>query len=88
MTAARLRWERGGEARVVSIGADAIALRSSVPWPPGARPLAVLADDDRLTVRVKVHGCRRQPEGDYRIEGRPIDLPRAVRERLERDAPE
>jgi len=32
---------------------------------------------------VKVHGCRRQPEGDFRIAGRPIDLPREVRERIE-----
>jgi hypothetical protein len=84
MSGARLRWERGGEAQVVSIGADAIVLRSTVPWPPGARVIGVLVDGDGAKVRVKVHGCRRQPEGDFCVEGRPIDLPRDVREQLAR----
>jgi hypothetical protein len=85
MSGARLRWERAGEARVVSIGADAVALCSNVPFPPGARVSGALVDDASLVVRVKVHSCRRRTEGDYWVEGRPIDLPRSVRERLERD---
>jgi hypothetical protein len=39
-----------------------------------------------VRVRVKVHACRKQPEGDYRVEGRPIDMARAVRERIAQGA--
>jgi hypothetical protein len=32
---------------------------------------------------VKVHASKRQPEGDFLLEGRPLDMPRETRERLE-----
>jgi hypothetical protein len=32
---------------------------------------------------VKVHTCRRQPDGDFVIEGRPLDLTRGTRDRLD-----
>jgi hypothetical protein len=74
---------RGGEARIVSIAADTISLRSTVPWPPGARVEGALVDDPRTTLRVKVHGCRRQPDGEYELDGRGLDLPKALRTFLE-----
>ncbi|MGD0677963.1 MAG: hypothetical protein ABSC94_21325 [Polyangiaceae bacterium] len=78
-----IRWSTGGEADLVSIRMDAIELRSSVPAPPGARIEGTLAQPGLPTLRVKVHGCRRQASGDYVVTGRPIDLSRALRERLE-----
>jgi hypothetical protein len=81
---AHLRWSRGGEARVVAIDADAVVLRSTVPSPPGSRIEGSLLEDPPATLRVKVHASRKQPEGDYLLEGRPLDLLRSTRERLER----
>ena len=83
MTAPHVRWAKGGEARVATIAADAIVLRSTVPSPPGSRIEGRLEGDPPATVRVKVHGSKRQPEGDYVIEGRLLDATREVRARLE-----
>jgi hypothetical protein len=94
---ARVTWAQGGEAGVVSIGADAVVLRSTVPSPPGSRiegrvegPADVPGAVDGggagrapLSLRVKVHGCKRQGEGEFMIVGRPIDLSREARDRLE-----
>jgi hypothetical protein len=76
-------WVTGGEGRIVTAGADSIVLRSSVPSPPGSRIEGVVAAADGFPLRVKVHACRLQPEGDFLIEGRPLDLTRGHRERLE-----
>ncbi|HEY4016172.1 MAG TPA: hypothetical protein VGM06_22710 [Polyangiaceae bacterium] len=83
-------WARGGEARIVSLSADAIALASTAPWPPGSRIEGTLtaeglapAGGSPPVLRVKVHASRRTPEGDFLVEGRPIDLGRGLRERLE-----
>jgi hypothetical protein len=81
---ARIVWSRGGEAVVVSITAGGIVLRSTVPSPPGSRIEGVLQGDAPASVRVKVHASRRQPEGDYLLEGRPLDMARETRERVER----
>jgi hypothetical protein len=78
-----VRWLRGGEARVVSIDAQAIVLRSTVPSPPGSRIEGALMGEPPATLRVKVHGSKRQAEGDFVLEGRPLDLPRETRQRLE-----
>jgi hypothetical protein len=76
-------WSSGGEAWVVSISASAIVLRSTVPSPPGSRVEGVLSDGVPGALRVKVHGCKRSPEGDFVLEGRPLDLTRGMRQRLE-----
>jgi hypothetical protein len=76
-------WAKGGEARVVSIDAGAIVLRSTVPSPPGSRIEGTVHGEPPATLRVKVHASRRQPEGDFVLEGRPLDLPRETRERIE-----
>jgi hypothetical protein len=79
----RVTWARGGEARVVSIDAQTIVVRSTVPSPPGSRIEGTLAGEPPAPLRMKVHASRRQPEGDFVLEGRPLDMPRETRERLE-----
>jgi len=81
---ARVRWARGGEARVVSLEAQAIVLRSTVPSPPGSRIEGAVEGDPPAPLRVKIHASRRQAEGDFLLEGRPLDLARETRERIER----
>jgi hypothetical protein len=81
-----VRWSGGGEARVLSIDAQAIVLRSTVPSPPGSRIEGTLVGEPAAKLRVKVHGSKKQPEGDFVLEGRPLDLPRETREQIERMA--
>ncbi|MGD0525549.1 MAG: hypothetical protein ABSE49_10415 [Polyangiaceae bacterium] len=85
---AHVKWERGGEARVVTIDAQAIVLRSTVPSPPGSRIEGVLVGvggeaAGKMRLRVKVHGSKKQDDGSFVLEGRPLDLPRETREVLE-----
>jgi hypothetical protein len=67
----------------VALEADAVVLRSTVPSPPGSRIEGRLEQEPRAPLRVKVHVSRRQPEGDFVIEGRLLDATREVRARLE-----
>lgn len=72
---------------MVSLDAQSIALRSTVPSPPGSRiegRLQGASGAPGAAVRVKIHACRRQPEGDFLLEGRPLDMPRETREQLAR----
>ena len=85
-----VRWARGGEAEILSIGADTIVLRSTVPASPGERLAGTIdADADAhgrasaLVLRVKVHSSRRATWDEFLIEGRPLDLARDVREYLQ-----
>jgi hypothetical protein len=78
----RATWAAGGDAYVVALGADGITLRSSRPWPPGARVEASVAIDPPATLRVKVHASRRQDDGTFVVEGRPLDLTRELRDKL------
>jgi hypothetical protein len=78
-----LGWDKGGTARLLSITKDgAVTLRSSVPSPPGSRIDGTLTNGG-VKVRFKIHGSRKQPEGDFILEGRAIDMTREVRELLE-----
>ena len=79
-----VRWAGGGEATIVALDARSIVLRSTVPAPPGARIDGTLGVGGTGTLRIKVHACRQQPAGDFRVEGRPLDLPRDRRLHLER----
>jgi hypothetical protein len=58
-------------------------LQSTVPSPPGSRIEGTLEGDPPAHLRVKVHACRKQAEGEFLLEGRPLDLARETRERLE-----
>ena len=77
-------WDRGGEARIVSLRDDAIALVSSVPSPPGSRLEGTLAGEPPARLRIKVHACRRRAPVDesFDLEGRTLDMTREVRERV------
>jgi hypothetical protein len=78
-----LTWAGGGGARVLSIDARGIVLRSTVPSPPGSRIEGTLAGEPPAAVRVKIHACRRTEEGEFTLEGRPLDMTREVRQRVE-----
>lgn len=80
---AHLAWVAGGEAVVVSIDAGSIVLRSTVSSPPGSRIEGALTGHPPARLRVKIHACRRQAEGDFVLEGRPLDMTREVRQRVE-----
>ena len=75
-------WEKGGAARVLRIDANAIALESTTPSPPGSRISGTLVDDPASTLRVKIHVSKKQEDGSFLLEGRPIDLTRDLREKL------
>ncbi|MBL8612389.1 MAG: hypothetical protein JNL38_33925 [Myxococcales bacterium] len=79
---ARIDWEKGGHAEVVSVSNDAIVLVSTIPSPPGSRIDGAVAGVAGGRVRVKVHSSKKQPDGSFVIEGRPLDLGRALREAL------
>jgi hypothetical protein len=85
----RLKLAKGGDADVVELAGDRVVLSSTSPAPPGAPLDAALEDGTPL--RIKVRGCHKSPpqsggadEGNERwhIEGRVIDLSRALREKL------
>jgi regulator of extracellular matrix RemA (YlzA/DUF370 family) len=78
----QLAWESGGDARFVSLSGDALSLVSTVSSPPGSRPIGTLLDGARERVRVKVHGCKAQGDGTFRLEGRLIDATRGTRARI------
>ena len=80
---AHVTWAAGGEARVVSLEGGGIVLRSTVSSPPGSRIEGALAGEPPAKLRVKIHWCRRQAEGDFVLEGRPLDMTREVRQRVE-----
>ncbi len=74
-----LAWSRGGFARLVKVSDTALTLASTVPSPPGSRIDASFVGAPHLGLRVKIHASRRQPDGTFLLEGRPIDLTRDVR---------
>ncbi|MDB4996949.1 MAG: hypothetical protein JWM74_4381 [Myxococcaceae bacterium] len=82
MTSAAITWVKGGTARVVKLTADAIVLVSTTPSPPGSRIEGALEDEPATLLRVKIHGSRKQPDGSFILEGRPIDLAKELRERI------
>jgi hypothetical protein len=71
---------KGGEADITAASGDRVTLASTIPSPPGSTVDGAL--DDGTPIRVKVRGCRKSGER-FTIEGRFVDLSRALRERLE-----
>jgi hypothetical protein len=69
-------------AEILSMAADKITLRSTHPSPPGSRIEGAVMSSRVVTLRVKIHACRREPGGDFILEGRPLDLTREDREAL------
>ena len=83
----RLVWVKGGTAEILALTEDTVTLRSTTPSPPGSRIDGALAEDLSVKVRFKVHASKRQEDGTFVLEGRPIDLAKAVRERLRGSLP-
>jgi hypothetical protein len=73
---------KGGEADVIAIGSDTVTLRSTIPSPPGSRIEARLASDAAAIVKFKIHGSKKQADGAFVLEGRPLDMTKELRERL------
>ena len=79
---ADIDFEKGGTARLIALTKDTVTLLSTVPSPPGSRIEGTLrASADK--VRFKIHASKKQADGTFLLEGRPIDLTRELRERLE-----
>ena len=81
----RVLWaNRGGEARLISIEGDSITFLSAVPWPPGARVEGTaFGGASEVALRVKVHSSKRNADGEFLVQGRPLDLTRDARRTLE-----
>jgi hypothetical protein len=78
-----ISWAKGGEARVVAFAPDgAITLRSTIPSPPGSRIEGTL---EGSSLRVKIHGAKKQDDGTFVLEGRVLDLTRDLRARLAKE---
>ncbi len=80
-----VRWTTGGDATLLSIEGEVASFRSDVPSPPGSR-LTGEAHTENITLRLKVHTCRRRDDGAYLLQGRLLDMTRDERLRLARDA--
>ena len=74
-----IRWAKGGEAEIVAIEGERVTLSSTQSAPPGAYVEGALNDGTAL--RIKVRGCKRAEER-FRIEGRILDMPSTLRQRL------
>jgi len=81
-SAAHLLWTKGGTASLLAIDQDAVTLRSSISSPPGARLEATLASDPSVTLKIKMHGSKLQPDGSFTLRGRVLEPTKALRERL------
>jgi hypothetical protein len=81
-SAAHLLWTKGGTASILTIEQDAVTLRSSISSPPGARLEATLASDPLVTLKIKMHGSKLQPDGSFTLKGRVLEPTKALRERL------
>ena len=77
---AKIVWAKGGDATLEALVGEAATIRSSIPSPPGSRLEGKL--DDGTTIRVKIHGCKKQDDGAFVLTGRMIDLTKVLRERL------
>lgn len=79
---ARVTWDKGGTAEVLSVSNDAIRLASSIPSPPGSRIEGAVDGEPSAKLWVKIHSSKKQPDGSFVLEGRPLNLGKELRERL------
>jgi hypothetical protein len=79
---AKLLWEKGGSAQLVSLTLDAVTLRSTIPSPPGSRIAGALEGDATVALKVKIHSSKKEEDGTFVLTGRPLDMTTTVREKL------
>ena len=87
MADVKIRWAKGGEAKLLALDPSTVRLWSSIPSPPGSRIEGTTDEDTPAVIKVKIHVSRALPEaqgGGFLLEGRPLDLPKEVRDRLAR----
>jgi hypothetical protein len=78
-SAAHLVWTKGGTASLLTVVEDAVTLRSSISSPPGARLEARLVSDPSITLKIKMHGSKLQPDGSFTLKGRVLEPTKALR---------
>ncbi len=79
----RVRLSRGDEATIVKIAGESISLSATISAPPGASLEGTIDVRDGAPLRVKVHGSKKQPGGNFIIDGRCVDMTRDLRKELE-----
>jgi hypothetical protein len=79
----RVRLARGDDATIVKLAGESISLLATVSAPPGASLEGTIDLREGKPLRVKVHGSKKQPDGNFLIDGRCVDMRRELREELE-----
>jgi hypothetical protein len=75
-----VQWSKGGAAELIAFDGEMIALLSTIPSPPGSRLEGTFGT---MTLRVKVHQCKRQADGTtFELRGRAFDFVRETRDAL------
>ena len=75
MSERTIAWAKGGQADILEIDRLAVRVVSTVPSPPGSTIVGSFAiADSRGELRMKVFGSKRQADGTFILNGRPIDL--------------
>jgi hypothetical protein len=82
MSERHIAWTKAGHADVLSFTVENLRVRSDVAAAPGT-PLEGTLVVSGLSVTLKVRSCKRQPGGEFVIEGRPVNLTREQRTMLE-----
>jgi len=77
-----LQWANGGNATVVETDGTRVVVRSTRASAPGTPLVANVTLRSCTQVRIKVQDCRREPDGEFLIRGRWLDLSRAMREEI------
>jgi hypothetical protein len=76
-------WTQGGTATIEQLDGERIELSSTRAFAPGSRPEGTVSLGAAASpFWMKVHGSRRQEDGNYRVSGRLLNVTREARERL------
>lgn len=83
MSSARITWARAGEATVLTFDEPRSSVLQAAPAAPGT-PLEgkLLTRGEPMTFQLKVASCKRRPDGLFVVEGRVVNLTRALRDEL------
>jgi hypothetical protein len=74
-----LVWLKGGEAELAAFDGEAITVISTISSPPGSRLEATFGSHRAW---MKVHQCKKQPDGRFLLQGRAFDMVREARTAL------
>lgn len=74
------RLDNAGDALILEVQGEAITIRTSKPFAPGAPVSGML--DNAHTLRLKTHRCRKEERADgfvFTLDGRIVDLTKTLR---------